>query len=769
MTNPGTSSFSFLETHDRSLYEAAVMAEDHLHGDPMACLVRLRQLAELLCLRLADQGELRDFEALRQFDRLELIARRKLMPAPQLAAAHRIRQVGNEAAHRGVDDRDLALARLRDAHALALWYVREVLGRKDVIPGRFCPPSPPQAAIPPEPSGPPDRFAPVRAQQQQLQAILADLADIAIKGGEDELGERCSQAVQQLGDHEFTVAVLGEFKAGKTTLINALCGRELLPTATLECTAAVTVIHAATPERADIAVLTRSSGTKEVVPLERLEDSLTVRSTRDAADPTEVADVWLSNAPLLRHGVSLVDTPGLNAAGLARERATLHFLPRADAVVFVTRADQLLTETELTFIRERLLDQNLARLFLVVNYADRLENDADRADVMRRAHGLLDPLVGALRLHTVCAVDALEGIEEADEELLASSGVPSFQGALETFLVEQRAQAELGRARKQLQAFRAELSQRLHDRRAIATMSGRLAERRRERIRAWMGYARDDEKALLEHLAGRLRALQLGPMKRVCEGSRVRLEERLRSLKLDGERVDEREARELVDAVGGQAMTQLQAVLASELPAVQREVSTKVQELFDKADLDTGALPTSHAIARLDFGTLVRVSTSQESRQVERAASGVAQPASSEAFGVGAAVGGLIGAAIAGPFGAAVGAFIGAAFVGEAQQGHAASMRSLTEVFTRKRINSKQTAQAFEQRLGQGAGDAVGAIRAEMEGQIRSLVREKTRTLQRQLDDLEGGPEGGQSGLARLDGAIARLGTIQADSVVFEA
>ena len=558
MTNPGTGNFSFLENHDRSLYEAATMAEDHLHGDPMACLVRLRQLAEQLCLRLAKRGGLRDLEALRQFDRLELIARRKLMPAPQLAAAHRIRQVGNEAAHRGVDDRDLALARLQDAHALALWYVRDVLGRKDVIPVRFAPPAPPQAASSPEPSGPPDRFAPVRAEQRRLQTTLTDLADIATKGGEDELGKRCSQAAQQLGDHEFTVAVLGEFKAGKTSLINALCGQELLPTATLECTAAVTVIHAATPERADIAVLTRSSGDKEVVPLERLEDSLTVRSTRDAADPTEVADVWLSDVPLLRHGVSLVDTPGLNAAGLARERATLHFLPRADAVVFVTRADQLLTETELTFIRERLLDQNLARLFLVVNYADRLETDEDRADVMRRAHELLDPLVGALRLHTVCAVDALEGLEDDDEELLAQSGVPSFLGALETFLVEQRAQAELGRARKQLQAFRADLSQRLHERRAIATMGGQLAERRRERIKAWMGYARDDEKALIEHLAGRLRALQVGPMKRVCEGSRVRLDERLRALKLDGERVDEREARELVDAVGGQAMTQLQ-------------------------------------------------------------------------------------------------------------------------------------------------------------------------------------------------------------------
>jgi GTPase Era involved in 16S rRNA processing len=768
MTHPSPN-FAFLEPHDASLFETATLAEQHFHGDPAATLVRLRMFAELLCQRLGDRHSLRNLNSLELCARMEKLEKRGFLQRPQLDAAHRIRKSGNEAAHGRPVDQQRALARLRDAHTLSLWYVRAVLGRQDVIPGRFQPPPPPAPAAHPEPAGPPDRFAPVRAEQRQLQAALIELADIAAKGGEEELGERCARAAGQLGGQEFTVAVLGEFKAGKTTLVNALCGREVLPTATLECTAAVTVIHGSTPERADMAVLTRTSGDKAVVPLDDLEDSLTVRSARDAADPTELADVWLSNVPLLRHGVALVDTPGLNAAGLARERATLHYLPKADAVVFVTRADRLLTETEVTFIRERLLEQNLARLFVVVNHADAIDSDEERADVTRRARELLDPLAGTLRLHLVCAEDAIEALEDDDPELFAESGVPAFQQAMETFLVEQRAQAELARARKQVQAFRSELGQRLRERREIASMDGQLAERRRERIRAWMAYARDDEQALLGTLRTKLQALRRGPMQQVCEGSRVRLEQKLKALKLDGERVDESHARSLVDSVGGQSLTQLQASISTGLPPIQREVSAKIQELFDKAELHPSPISSSRALAPMDFGTLVRVSSSQESREIQRAGAAPVQQASSGDFGVGAAVGGLIGAAIAGPFGAAVGAFIGAAMVGEVSQNQSASMRSLTEVFTRKRISAHQTATDFQKRLEQGASDAIGGIRAEMEEQIRGLVREKTRTLQRQLDDLDTGPGGDRAGLVRLEAAIGRLESLRLNGLAAEA
>lgn len=767
--------FGFLDPFDRSLHEAAAMAEQHLRGDPVAACVRLRLFVERLSARLATRNKLQGIEALDLIACLDALGKRSVLPRAQLDAAHRIRKDGNEAAHEGCATGEQAISRLRDAHGLAVWYVREVLGRKDVVPGRFEPPPPPVQAAPPVPPTPPappglpDRFAPVRAARQRLQAALTELADIAAKGDEEDLGRRCAQAAAQLDGQEFTVAVLGEFKAGKTTLVNALCGRAVLPTATLECTAVVTVIHGATPERTDTAVLTRASGNEVVVNLDHLEDSLTVRSTRDTTDPAELADLWLSGVPLLRHGIALVDTPGLNAAGLARERATLEFLPRADAVVFVTRADRLLTETEVTFLRERLLAQNLARLFLVVNRADALKTDADRAEVLRRAHDLLDPLVGGLRLHLVCAEDAVVAIEDDHPGLLEASGVPAFQQALETFLVEHRAQAELTRAVVLARAFRSDVSQRLRERREVAAIDGQLAERRRERIRAWMGYAREDEAAVVEILRDRLGALRRGPMQRVCEDSRARLEEKLTALRLEGEQVEEARARALVDSVGGQALTQLQAALGDGLPPIQQEISARIQLLFDKADLNPNALVARRALAPMDFGTLVRVSSSQESRPVSAPTPAAAQPASSESFGVAAAVGGLIGAAIAGPFGAAVGAFLGAALVGEVSRSQPATMRSLTEVFTRKRINARQTALDFQQRLEQGASDALGALRAEMEGQIRGLVREKTRTLQRQLDDLDTGPGGDRAGLVRLEAAIGRLDALHLDGHGAEA
>jgi len=173
---------------------------------------------------------------------------------------------------------------------------------------------------------------------------------------------------------------------------------------------------------------------------------------RDAQDQVEIP-AWrhaLVNYPhpLLKRGLVVLDTPGLNAIG-AEPELTLALLPSAHAALFLLAADTGVSRSDLTVWRDHLGDRGTER-FVVLNkidtLADPLLDAAQVAEQVRQqcaqaAHTLGVPVS---RVHALSARQALAARLQGDAAALASSGLPGLEDALVQQLLPQRSQL-LGR------------------------------------------------------------------------------------------------------------------------------------------------------------------------------------------------------------------------------------------------------------------------------------------------------------------------------------
>jgi type I restriction enzyme R subunit len=160
-----SSNFAFLAQHDRRLALMATHAERSFHLDPLACLMRLRQLCEALAEEAGACVGLRFAEREEQIDRLHRLAGARVLPREVAQLFHAVRMAGNAAVHQGQGDAGTALHALKLTREIAVWHHRSFSDPKFKA-GPFVPPLPPQDAT--------------AALRQQLDALKARLADTEV-------------------------------------------------------------------------------------------------------------------------------------------------------------------------------------------------------------------------------------------------------------------------------------------------------------------------------------------------------------------------------------------------------------------------------------------------------------------------------------------------------------------------------------------------------------------------------------------------------------
>ena len=171
-----------------------------------------------------------------------------------------------------------------------------------------------------------------------------------------DLAERLELARRRLVDPLFHVLVVGEFKQGKSSLINALLGVDVCPVDDDVATAVPTKLHHANEPAATATIgpdpdaPEQTESTVEPVPFDRVAEFVTEAANADGARRIESVDVGVPS-PLLATGVVLVDTPGVGGLGSTHSTITIGALPMADAVLFVSDASQEFSGPELEFLR----------------------------------------------------------------------------------------------------------------------------------------------------------------------------------------------------------------------------------------------------------------------------------------------------------------------------------------------------------------------------------------------------------------------------------
>lgn len=231
-------------------------------------------------------------------------------------------------------------------------------------------------------------------------AGLEALARLAAESEAPEIASEALALLTRAAQREFYVACVGQFKRGKSTLINALVGTPVLPTGVAPVTAIPTVVRygetAARVKRAR----------EDWVPVAPGELAAWVTEAGNPSNRKGVAGVEVFvPSPLLATGMCLVDTPGLGSIVEANTRATREFVPHIDAALVVLGADPPISRDELDLVGE--VAGQAGRLVFVLNKADRLA-PADRREAVAFTERVLCERLGPLasRLFEVSALAA---------------------------------------------------------------------------------------------------------------------------------------------------------------------------------------------------------------------------------------------------------------------------------------------------------------------------------------------------------------------------
>ncbi|OME07367.1 hypothetical protein BSK64_08410 [Paenibacillus odorifer] len=207
----------------------------------------------------------------------------------------------------------------------------------------------------------------VRIQRETLSETasqLSRLKDLMRHWG-DESAERIYEDLQNKeGGNELTLAFCGHFSAGKSSMINLLCGSSVLPSGPVPTSANIVSIRSGAPR---VLIYPRVEGSEnESTPVETTPERLQ-EYCRNGGEYSAI-EVW-NEIPLLgKHGV-LLDTPGVDSTDDGHQAATRSALHLADVVFYVMDYNHVQSENNLAFAKN--LSDWGKPLYLIVNQIDK--------------------------------------------------------------------------------------------------------------------------------------------------------------------------------------------------------------------------------------------------------------------------------------------------------------------------------------------------------------------------------------------------------------
>jgi replication fork clamp-binding protein CrfC len=281
--------------------------------------------------------------------------------------------------------------------------------------------------------------------------------------------EDINLASENLRKGVFRLLVLGDMKRGKSTLLNALIGENLLPSDVNPCTALLTVLRYGPLKK--VTVYFNDGTFPEQLSFQEFKQKYTI-------DPTEAkqleqqkkqafpnVDYALVEYPLtlLEKGIEIVDSPGLNDTE-ARNALSLGYINNCHAILFVLRASQPCTLEERRYLENYIKNRGLSVFFLINAWDEIREGliDPDDTEDLKESENRLRRVFQS-NLAEYCQVDGHNIYEERVFEVssinalrlrvkdasanLEGTGFPEFMGALNTFLTQERAIAQMRQAR----------------------------------------------------------------------------------------------------------------------------------------------------------------------------------------------------------------------------------------------------------------------------------------------------------------------------------
>lgn len=335
--------------------------------------------------------------------------------------------------------------------------------------------------------------------QSNIRTTLTLLDELQLRHAREKL--RNDQ--NKLEDEKFSLVVIGEFSRGKSTFVNAMLGKSILPSSKQPTTNIISkIIYGNRPA---YTIYYKDGKSKHITD----EEFLAIKAQAEA-DPSNLEKVKnffkktedfskiqfaevAYPLPFCQNNVEVVDTPGTNDLNVGRVEITYGYLKNAEAAILLLGADQALSKSEKEFLRERVIGNQIQDIFIVINYKDMLDGPKQEKEVKQYVLKNLSDLGDfSKRIFMVSSKQALlYRRKESGEALKAKmalmvpdtieeTGFPEFETALAQYLSEEKGLTKLKKYVSCCEGALVEVDNSLRNRREAASHS---ADELRARLR----------------------------------------------------------------------------------------------------------------------------------------------------------------------------------------------------------------------------------------------------------------------------------------------
>jgi GTPase SAR1 family protein/gas vesicle protein len=239
-----------------------------------------------------------------------------------------------------------------------------------------------------------------------------------------DLAERLQVILGRVQRPEVQIVAVGEFKQGKSSLVNSLVNVNVCPVDDDIATAVHTILRYG-PEQKAFALVKpaddpEGEGVRQPIELKQIRQYATELGQVDPSVVVKAVEIELPRK-LLEDGVIVVDTPGVGGLGSAHAAAGLGALSLADAALFISDASQEYTRAEMDFLAQAVeLCDN------VICVMTKIDLYPHWRDVLAINRGHLDRLGMGLTILPVSSVLRTEAINRKDKDLNQQSGFPQL-------------------------------------------------------------------------------------------------------------------------------------------------------------------------------------------------------------------------------------------------------------------------------------------------------------------------------------------------------
>jgi small GTP-binding protein len=265
--------------------------------------------------------------------------------------------------------------------------------------------------------------------RERLTGIVAQL-----EGAVRDVTSRSVGEIRiKLDEEAFNLVVLGQFKRGKSTFINALLGESILPTAITPLTSVVTILRYGPKLKVEAEYL---NGRLEEIDIAGLPAFITERENPQNKKEVKEVTVFYPSQ-YLKGGVRIIDTPGAGSVYSHNTEAAYAYLPYVDAGIFVVSVDPPLSRSEHQFLKD--VREFVDKVFFVLNKIDQV-SDSDQKESLEFTVRVIEEEVGQgkVRIYPLSARWALEGKKAGDDLLVGRSLLPEFERQLLDFLAREK-------------------------------------------------------------------------------------------------------------------------------------------------------------------------------------------------------------------------------------------------------------------------------------------------------------------------------------------